>query len=269
MIIDFHTHVFPEKIAAKTIRLLSEKADITPHTDGTADGLLQKMKATGVQISVNLPVLTNPDSFESLNRYALEINRRFANEQTRLISFAGIHPANNDIEGKMKWIRENGFKGVKIHPDYQETFIDDPGYLRILECARDLDLIVVTHAGVDAGFQGCPIRCTPDRAWKVIRSVPHSKLVLAHLGGYEHLDEVYDLLCGEDVYLDTAYVLRFLQREDFCRLVKKHGEDKILFASDSPWSDAGDDAQILKSYSLNQKTEQKILCENARKLLGL
>jgi len=269
MIIDFHTHIFPEKIAVKTIELLSEKADIPAHSNGTAEGLLQKMEQAGVQIAINLPVLTNPLRFESLNRYALEINQRFANEQTRLISFAGIHPANEDIEGKMKWIRENGFKGVKIHPDYQETFIDDPGYLRILECARDLDLIVLTHAGVDGGYKGCPVRCTPERSLKVIRRVPHSKFVLAHLGANEQFDEVYELLCGEDVYFDTAYVLRFVGKETFCKILEKHGEDKILFASDSPWSDIGRDVQILKSFSLNQKTEQKILYENAKTLLEL
>ena len=269
MIIDFHAHVFPDKIAARTIELLSQKAEIPPHADGTETGLLQKMEEAGVQIAINLPVLTNPLRFESLNRYALEINQNDANANRQLISFAGIHPANENIEDKMKWIRENGFKGVKIHPDYQDTFIDDPGYLRILECAKDLDLIVVTHAGVDAGYKGCPVHCPPELSRKILRRVPHVKLVLAHLGASEQFDQVYDLLCGEEVYFDTAYVLRTVGKDVFCKILEKHGEDRILFGSDSPWSDIAQDAQILKSFSLNQQTEQKIFCENAKKLLGL
>lgn len=34
MIVDFHTHIFPEKIAAKTIQKLEEKAGVKAFTDG-------------------------------------------------------------------------------------------------------------------------------------------------------------------------------------------------------------------------------------------
>ena len=52
MIIDFHTHVFPDKIAHKTIAMLSEKANIPAYTDGTVDGLLQRMNEAGVSLAV-------------------------------------------------------------------------------------------------------------------------------------------------------------------------------------------------------------------------
>jgi predicted TIM-barrel fold metal-dependent hydrolase len=218
---------------------------------------------------VNLPVLTNPRQFESVNRFAAEINAIFSNKERKIISFAGIHPACEDIEEKMKWIKENRFLGVKLHPDYQETFINDPGYIRILECARELDLIVLTHAGVDIGYRGCPVRCPPSLAKEVIARVPYSKLVLAHYGAAEQHEEVFDTLCGLDVYFDTSYVLRFLDKTTFARILEKHGEDRILFGSDSPWSDIQNDVEILKSFSLNKQTEQKIFCENAKKLLGI
>ena len=92
MIIDFHTHVFPDKIAAKTLDALSQKASIKPFSDGTASGIVEKMEKADVSIAVNLPVLTNPASFESLNRYALGLNAEFADKKRRIISFAGIHP---------------------------------------------------------------------------------------------------------------------------------------------------------------------------------
>ena len=106
MIIDFHTHVFPDKIAARTIELLSEKGGIAPTTDGTVRGLLSSMERAGIDISITLPVLTNPKSFESVNRFAAEINERFSGEGKRLVSFGGIHPACEDIEGKMGWLKK-------------------------------------------------------------------------------------------------------------------------------------------------------------------
>lgn len=268
MIIDFHTHVFPDKIAGRTIALLSEKGGIPPFSDGTVAGLVKRMEEGGVDIAVALPVLTSPSQFDSVNRFAAELNESFRGKDRRIISFAGIHPRCDDIEGKMRLIKDTGFLGVKIHPDYQGTFIDDEGYVRIVRCASELDLIVVTHAGVDAAYPDT-VHCPPDRALRLIRRAPHSKLVLAHLGGNEMANEVIGTLAGEDVYLDTAYVLRGTARETFLRILEKHGSDKILFATDSPWSDVRGDVEILKAFGLDEADESRIFYENAAKLLGI
>lgn len=269
MIIDFHTHTFPDKIAQKTIDYLAAKGNIPPFSDGSVAGLFESMSEAEVDIAVNLPVLTNPSQFENVNRFAMGINQAFEGQSRRIISFAGIHPACDDIKGKMRWIKDQGFMGVKIHPDYQETYFDDEGYIRIISAAKELDLIVTTHAGVDLGYPDSSVKCTPDRAKKVIKRVGHSKLVLAHMGGSEMSDEVCNLLCGEDVYFDTAFVLRFLSKEMIMRIIEQHGEDKILFASDSPWRSIKSDVEIVKYLELSKETEEKIFCSNAKKLLGI
>ena len=269
MIIDFHTHIFPDRLANTTISLLSEKGGIPPFSDGTVDGLLDRMAEASADICVTLPVLTSPAQFDSVNRFAREINERFENSEKRLISFAGIHPACEDIEQKMTFIKESGFLGVKIHPDYQGTFIDDDGYVRIVQEAARLDLVVVTHSGVDGAYRDMPVRCTPKRAAELLKKAPHSKLVFAHCGANEMFDEVLDTLCGADVYFDTAYVLRFVGKDTFCKIVERHGADRILFASDSPWSDIRTDVEIINSFELDENTKKKIFCENARALLGI
>ncbi len=266
MIIDFHTHIFPEKIAKRTIEALSARAGIPAHSSGELSGLISKMDEAGVDLSVTLPVVTAPGQFESITRFACEVNERFS---SRLISFAGIHPACEDIEGKLRYLKELGFLGIKLHPDYQGTFIDDDAYVRIIKEAQRLDLIVVTHSGVDIGFPGEPVRCTPDRIKRLLSRVRHPKLVLAHLGASEMLDEVLKTVAGEDLYLDTAYVLRTTSKETFTKLVEKHSSDKILFATDSPWSDIKGDVEILRSYGLDRTTEEKIFSKNAMKLLGI
>ena len=269
MIIDLHTHIFPDRIAKKTIDHLSEKGGIPAFTDGSEAGLLDALRSGGVDIAVNLPVVTDPKQFESINRFAKGLNDRFDETAHPIISFGGIHPACEDIEGKMAWIAEQGFIGIKLHPDYQQTYIDDDGYVKILECAKKYDLVVVTHSGVDGGYRGHPVRCTPDRAKRLIDRVGHSKLVLAHLGANERYEEVYEELCGEDVYFDTAYILRFVEKETFMKILEKHGSDRILFASDSPWSSIENDVKILKSFGLDRETEDKIFYGNAKRLLGI
>ena len=269
MIIDFHTHVFPDKIAAGTIAALERGGFARAHTNGTWAGLVSALCEAGADVAVNLPVMTKPTQFDSVTRFAEELNRKEYSDK-RIISFAGIHPDCDEVEEKMARLKSAGFLGVKIHPDYQSTFIDDERYVRILECAKAQDLIVVTHAGQDGAYPGQPIKCTPCRVLKLLDKIGgYSKLVLAHVGGNEMHDEVYSTLAGEDVYFDTALCIREVDEASFKRLIDKHGEDKILFATDSPWRNIGEEIEIIKGYNLGSEVEKKIFSENARSLLGI
>jgi predicted TIM-barrel fold metal-dependent hydrolase len=269
MVVDFHTHIFPEKIAKTTIEALASRAENKPYTNGMDTGLINALKDANADIAVTFPVLTKPTQFDSVTRFALQINEQYKNASPRIISLAGIHPACEDIKGKMKFLKDSGFLGVKIHPDYQNTFIDDDGYLEILKCAKDYDLIVITHSGIDDGYRGEPVKCPPEKVNKVIDKIGHSKFVLAHFGAHKQWDMVLELLAGKDVYFDTAYTLHEIDEKLFKKIVDKHGDDKILFATDSPWRDIKDDLQILRSYNLGKETEEKILYKNAFKLLNI
>ena len=270
MIIDFHTHIFPDKIAEATINALSTTAHIPPRSNGMKSGLLDSMEKNVIDISINLPVLTKPTQFDSIFKFGTALNGENAT-QGPVISFAGFHPDIEDYEEKLKLVKENGFLGIKIHPDYQGTFFDDERYVKILECAKKLDLITVTHAGFDGAFEGQEIKCTPVRVLNLLDKIGgYDKLVLAHLGGNELLHDVYEELAGAaDVYFDTSYVLPFVSGAVFEKILTKHGENKILFATDSPWQDQGEMASIIKSYGLGKDTENKIFCENAKKLLKI
>ncbi len=267
MIIDLHTHVFPDKIAQKTIDHLTSISQNKPFSNGSVDGLLSEMAEGGVDISISLPVMTSPSQFDSVNRFGAEVNERFADSIPKIISFAGIHPACENIGEKMSFIAECGFKGVKIHPDYQDTFMTDEAYDKIFAAAEKLGLIVITHAGVDGAYRDRPTKCTPSMAKEVISRHPDLKLVLAHYGGNEMFDEVEELLAGENVWFDTAFILRYIGKEKFLKILEKHGADRILFATDSPWSGMKEDLDIIRSFGLDRITEQKILCDNAKKLL--
>ena len=269
MVIDFHTHIFPDKIAQAVVDTLASKSSNVPYTDGSALGMVKALDRSGADIAVTLPVLTKPTQFDSVLNFALEINKQYKNSHKRLISFAGMHPACENIREKMKLLKDSGILGVKIHPDYQETFIDDSGYIEILECAKDYDLIVVTHSGIDDGYKDKPVRCPPEKVLNVINKVGHSKFVLAHYGAHKQWEQVFDLLAGKDVYFDTAFSLHEISEELFKKILDKHGDEKVLFATDCPWRDIKEDLSILRSYNLNETIEQKILSDNALKLLNL
>lgn len=256
-------------MAEKTIQLLKGKADLTAYSDGTADGLLCKMAESGVDISVALPVVTKPKQFDTINSFAASINKRFAdNSSNRIISFGGIHPDNDNPKDKLKQLKDSGFIGIKLHPDYQRTFIDDIKYLRIIEYAAELDMMVSIHSGLDVGLPET-IHCTPQRARAMLDAVQPSKVVLAHMGGFNMWNEVEDCLVGENVYFDTAVVCCCMKKEQAARIIKGHGADKILFATDSPWYGQIESIKYMNELDLDKTELEMIMSRNASILLEL
>lgn len=265
MIIDFHTHVFPEKIAAKTIEQLAIRSNITASTDGTLNGLLDSMKRCGIDVSIILPVATKPSQFDNIQAFAKMINEQYSG---KLISFGGIHPDCEDYKKELKQIADMGFIGIKIHPDYQGVMIDDVRYLRILEYASELGLIVITHAGIDVGMSE-PVHCPPDKMRKVLDKIRPKKMVLAHFGGFGQWEAVEELLAGQDVWLDTAFIFHSITQEQFMRIYQKHEKDKILFATDSPWSDMKKGIEWIKKLPITKEEKEAVFYRNAKSLLGI
>ena len=269
MIVDFHTHIFPERIADRTVSHLAKSSGITPYSSGDESGLLRGMCEGGVAVSINLPVLTRAEQFDSILDFATKINEK-CYTGARIISFAGVHPEIFDVECAFEKIKRLGFLGVKIHPDYQGTFIDDEKYIKILSLAKKYDLITVTHAGVDGAYRGDAIRCTPYRTMRALDKIGgYSKLVLAHLGGNEMFDEVYNTLAGEDVYFDTAYILHVATRDMLLKIIDKHSAKRVLFATDSPWRCIKDEVEIVRDLPLRDEEISDILSNNARRLLNV
>lgn len=274
MIIDFHTHVYPDAMADRIMAALGSVPGVQGHTDGTLAGLLESMNTAGIDRSVILPVNTRKGQFDSITKFALAINERYDN----LISFGGIHPDDDDPEEKLQYLKTLGFRGIKIHPDYTETFIDDSRYIRIITAAQRLGLTVVTHAGKDPAYE--IIHCPPDKGRAMLDRVRELTgftepfFVFAHLGGNRLLSDVERYLVGQNCYIDISCSFSDLGRfsdaadEDIVRVIRMHGADKILFATDSPWNEQKAYVERFKSLpGLTDREKELILGKNAAKLL--
>jgi len=191
MIIDIHTHTFPERIAADTIARLSRAAQLAPHTDGTCGGLTASMRRSGIDCSVILPVATSARQVEKINDASARLSEQYGNEG--LVSFGCMHPDYAGFAQELKRIREMGLKGIKLHPVYQGVCIDDIRMLRIIGCAAEFGLIVITHAGEDIGFPG-KVCCSPRMCRHVVDEIGTFPFILAHMGGWRNWDEVPEML---------------------------------------------------------------------------
>lgn len=278
-IVDFHTHTFPDKIAAAAVEKLGGCFAIENLTDGTAAGLLRSMEEGGIAQSVVMPVVTSPDSTQKINDFAAASNEKLGD--AGYVSFGGMHPDFQGYKEELKRIKRLGLKGVKLHPAYQGCNMDDIRYLRITEEAAALDLIVLYHAGIDGGLPE-PVYADVAMAEHVIDTVGAKKLVLAHMGGWQQWTEVEQYLCGAPVYFDTAACIGVLnprktipgavrrplmENTQLARMIRKHGADKVLFATDSPWTSQKRSAEIFETLDLSEEEKTMVLGENAARLL--
>lgn len=280
MIIDIHTHTFPDKLAATTIPKLETMSHTGAYLDGTNGGLKASMDKAGVDYSVVLPVATNPKQVPHVNDSSERINERF--EDTGIFSFGCIHPDYTDYRAELARVKELGLKGIKLHPVYQDVDFDDIRMLRILDRAAELGLIVITHAGYDVGFPG-RVRVTPTMVCHAVKEVGPLTLILAHMGGWRNWDEAEQLLADVPVFLDTSYSLGslnalddgyykpedlpMLSQEQFLRMIHAFGPQRFFFGTDSPWGDQAQSVERIRSLPLTQEEKDGILGGNAQKLL--
>lgn len=282
MIIDMHTHIFPNEISAAVIEKLSHVSRTPAFTDGTLSGLKKSMDAAEINFSVILPVATNAKQVEKINSSSAALNEKFSSEG--IISFGCIHPDFTNYRAELARVKNCGLKGIKIHPVYQDINLDDVKFLRILDRAAELNLIVVTHAGLDIGFPGV-VRCSPQMISNVLKEVGEFKFILAHMGGWKNWSEVLEILSGEKIFIDTSFStgkiiprndfvwkeedLKLLTPAEFMEFVKVFGAEKILFGTDSPWTSPKISIDFIKKLPLTDDDRNKILGGNAENLLAI
>jgi uncharacterized protein len=261
MIVDFHTHCFADSLAKSAVSTLEQCGRITAVHEGTAGSLKQFMRLCGVDRSVVLPVATKPSQVRAINRWAKD------NTCDTLCFFGAVHPEDEAFYDNLQRLKQDGFPGVKLHPDYQHFFADEPRMMPLYEAIRDMGLILVLHAGIDIGCP-YPVRCTPLMIRRLLDTVPGLPLVAAHMGGHALWRDVEDVLLGRDLFLDTSYSQYLLERSGVERMIGKHGADRVLFGSDSPWTRADEEIKQIRSLDLPASDIDRILGGNAIDLLS-
>lgn len=136
--------------------------------------------------------------------------------------------------------------------------------IQILKKCEEFDLITVLHSGKDIGIDP-PVHCTPERLSHILDYVKGDKIVAAHLGGWKLWDDVEKYLVGTPIYFDTAFTLDFITDEQLLRIIKNHGSEKILHATDSPWEKQGRMAKHLSALPLSEEDCNNIFYKNAKK----
>lgn len=265
MIIDFHTHIYPDAVAAKILPVAKRKLKVAVPGTGAPEDLIRMMNAGGVASSVLLPLAKGKEDVSDLNDWVISVARR----SRELTAFGAVHPFMPDLEAELDRLAEARIFGVKMMPLLQQVYPDDPRAHRLYEALIEREMVLVAHAGRDP-MDRPEVYGTPERFAAAIECFPELKVVLAHLGGLRMWDDVrrHLLPAGGEVYFDTAYVSFYMSPEDMAELIKDIGPERVIFGSDYPWEEPGRAAEIIRGLDLDEAEVDAILHKNAASLLG-
>ncbi|MFR1517907.1 MAG: amidohydrolase family protein [Clostridia bacterium] len=266
MIIDAHVHTFPDAIAGKALHKLEVISGLTRVTDGTVSGTAEFMKEQKIDKFINLNIATAPGQQHTINTTAAENNKQYSD----MISLGSVHPENPEAVRELYRIKALGIKGIKLHPDYQEFFIDEKRLYPIYEACSLLELPIVFHAGWDC-YSPDVVHAVPAASAKVAADFPKLKMVLAHFGGLHLWEDVETYLTGmENVYFDTAMAATYMQSSATAmKLLNRHPIENIFLGSDCPWELPCRSIAFVESLPISDDRKEKILGGNAAAFYGL
>jgi len=261
-IIDFHTHAFPDSLAAHAMAALQAETDeVIARSDGTIGALLKSMDSAAISSSVICSIATKPEQFDPILKWSKSI------QSERIIPFPSIHPADSNPSEKMHIVAEEGFKGIKLHPYYQDFFLDDESIFPLYEAACKNNLMIVSHTGFDIAFPRIR-RCDPVRINSVCSRFPELLFIATHLGSWEDWDEVEKYLVGNEVYMECSFAVGYLEDERIRNVFEKHPKEFLLFGTDSPWMDQAESVERIDALCPDKSVREALFYNNASRLLG-
>jgi len=262
-IIDFHTHAFPDALAARAMKVLTEEAPgVRAYLDGTIGDLLRSMDRVGIEKSVICCIATKPEQFEPILRWCRQIR------SDRLIPFPSVHPADPALSDRIRSVVDEGFVGIKLHPYYQDFFADEDRMRDLYAQTDSRSLLLVMHTGYDIAFPRIR-RADPQRILRVKERFPGLRLVTTHMGAWQQWDEVRERLIGRPIHMEVSFALDDLEPQAAREMILGHPAGYVLFGTDSPWKDQAETLELLDKLQLPSGTVTRILATNAMSLLGL
>ena len=262
MILDFHAHAFPDAVAERAMPRLEAEGDIRAVLDGKVSSLLHSMDGAGITASVVASIATRPQHFEPILRWSAEI------ASDRIIPFPSVHPDDPRSADHVRLIRAQGFRGVKLHPYYQDFSLDDDRLLPIYEAVQDCGLVLLCHTGFDLAFPR-ERKCDPARILRVLELFPALRFVASHLGAWEDWDEAETRLVGKPIYMDLSFAIDGIGPARARELILRHPPGYMLFGTDSPWAGQQETIDQVRQLDLGEERERLVLGANAAQLLDL
>lgn len=261
-IINAHAHIYPEKIAQKATDTIGVFYDIKMEMPaGTAERLIEDGKKAGITGYVVHSVATTAHQVRSINEFL----KKEVQAHPEFIGFIALHQdlSEEEVRHEVDWAIENGFKGIKLHPDFQKFNIDDESVEKFYRAAAG-KLPILFHIGDDRyDFS------KPERLVKMAKKYPETTFIAAHFGGYRCWEDAKLYKGLDNVYFDTCSSLPFISPEKAKEIIDMLGADRFFFATDFPMWDSVMELERFNKIPLTDTEREMIYSANIKKLLKI
>jgi len=278
MIIDCHTHIFPEEIRNDREAFCKRDEGFSSIYNqpkakmvGVED-LIDAMDESGIGRSVicGFP-WSQPDLCSLHNQYLLEAASRYP---TRLIAFVILLFSNPDWSGReLDRAVKSGAKGVGEVAFYRDEMSsqDIRSMKPVLTQMEKQGIPLLLHTNETIGHSYPGKGRTPlERFYELILSFPNLPVILAHWGGgfpfYELMPEVAKGMTN--VYYDTAASPFIYSKKIYAIASQIVGVEKIFFGTDFPLISARRYFKELEECGLSKQDQEKILGLNFSRMIG-
>lgn len=258
-IIDCHAHVYPDKIASRAVESIGSFYDIPMNLDGTVGTLLRVNQAAGVSRCLVHAVAVDSAHVTSVNDFLIRTVQAYPD---RIMGFASLHPDMEEPGKELERVLKAGLRGVKLHPDMQHFRLDEARTDKLYAVCEGV-CPMLFHTG-DARYHNSNPTLVPP----ILKKHPRLQLICAHFGGYSEWESAAQCLAGTGVFVDSSSSLAFLRPDRARELINLYGEDHVLFGSDYPMWNVGQEKKMLLSLGLSDRALQNIFSGNLLRLLG-
>lgn len=271
-IIDFHVHIFAKGEYQPWARELVEQSlgqDFASIVDQmfTPEAMRNLLQAHGIQYAVGIGE-QNPMTCGTCDN---DFVAQFCHDSGVLIPFASVNPfvVPEPAKEVERAVRELGCRGLKLYPTYQYYYPNDPLMYPVYAKAEKLGIPVMIHTGTST-FRGTKTKYG-DPLWidDIAVDFPDLKIVQAHSGRGFWYDRAFFLTrLHKNVYMEISGLPPNNLLSYFPEF--ERNADKIIFGSDWPaLRDIKGNIAGIRALPLKERTKDKILGENAAKILGL
>jgi predicted TIM-barrel fold metal-dependent hydrolase len=285
MIIDAHTHAYPEEdlamVKERTALLDKSLPDTDPnkwmlHHDGSLASLLREEKTAELDRFVLLPVSARAERSRALNRWVTEMAR----VHPEIIPFGTLVPGSPSLANQLEEVLDLGLQGIKIHPFLQRLDILSPavkGFWSLLEEAGlpvMLDSMYLKGlekykphlkdlARMAGAFETGPLRIAA-----LARDYPGLTIIAPHLGSLYAWDKLGPMYSLENVFFDLSFVSPIVPPGEVVNIIRRKGSDHVLFGTDAPWRKPLDVRKWFTALPLSSKEFELIAHKNLEEILG-
>lgn len=278
MIIDCHTHIFPDEVRKDREAFCKRDEGFSPIYKNSkariagVEDLIASMDESGVERSVicGFP-WSQPDLCSLHNQYLMESASRYPGRLIVFISLLFSNPGWSERELN-RWIKDGARGAGEIAFYRQEMTSQDIDSMRpVLTRMEKEGIPILLHVNETIGHSYPGKGMTPlDRFYELILSFPKLTILLAHWGGglpfYELMPEVAKAMAN--VYYDTAASPFLYSRKIYATVSEIVGAQKILFGTDFPLLSPRKYFEELEGSGLSKEDQRKILGLNFLRLMG-